>query len=64
VNQTGNKEALAMINTDFASDVLSYSESELSADTIERRKKADVGKTANFVHGYQWHSPHVSSTKK
>ncbi|KAG2066278.1 hypothetical protein BDR04DRAFT_1121307 [Suillus decipiens] len=58
VNQTGNKEALAMIDTDFASDVLSYSESELSADTIKRRKKVDVGKTANFVRGYQWHSPH------
>ncbi|KAG2746872.1 hypothetical protein P692DRAFT_201867427 [Suillus brevipes Sb2] len=55
-SQSGNKGALAIVDTDFASEVLLYSESELSADTIQRRKKADVGKTANLVRGYQWRS--------
>ncbi|KAG2052104.1 hypothetical protein BDR06DRAFT_973282 [Suillus hirtellus] len=55
-NQSGNKGALTIIDTDFTSDVLSYSESELLADTIQQRKKADIGKTANLVQGHQWHS--------
>lgn len=63
-SQSGNKGALAIVDTDFASEVLSYSESELSANTIQRRKKADVGKTANLVRGYQWRSVDVSLMKK
>jgi hypothetical protein len=50
-----------MIDTDFASDVLSYgSDADLSEDTLKRRRDADVGKGAFMVEGAQWRSPDVS----
>ncbi|KAG2141057.1 hypothetical protein DEU56DRAFT_755120 [Suillus clintonianus] len=49
--------AMAMIDTDFASDVLSYaSDGDLSDDTIQRRKDAGVGDSAFMVEGSDWRS--------
>jgi CheY-specific phosphatase CheX len=50
-----------MIDTDFASNVLSYMESDLSDDTLQRCTAPDVGKTTNMVVGQQWRSVDVSS---
>lgn len=50
-----------MIDTDFVSDVLSYgSDTDLTEDTLKRRRDADVGKGAFMVEGAQWRSPDVS----
>lgn len=52
---------MAILDTDFASDILSYaSDQELSEDTLERRKEAGVGEGADMVAGLQWRSPDVS----
>ncbi|KAG1723041.1 hypothetical protein EDB19DRAFT_1916288 [Suillus lakei] len=49
--------AMAMIDTDFASDVLSYaSDGDLSDNTIQRRKDAGVGDSAFMVEGSEWRS--------
>lgn len=61
---TGNLGALATIDTDFASEILSYSEGELSENTVERRDKAGVGKSANMVVGYEWRGLDVSTIFK
>ncbi|KAF8834358.1 hypothetical protein BDN67DRAFT_1016593 [Paxillus ammoniavirescens] len=45
-----NQSALAMIDTEFGSDILSYDEELLTDDTKRRRKDADVGKTANMAY--------------
>ncbi|KAG1763831.1 hypothetical protein EDD22DRAFT_952028 [Suillus occidentalis] len=53
----GGQGAMAMIDTDFASDVLSYaSDGDLSNDTIQRQKDAGVGDSAFMVEGSEWRS--------
>ncbi|KAG1793226.1 hypothetical protein EV424DRAFT_1354276 [Suillus variegatus] len=43
--ESGHHGVLAMIDTDFVSDVLSYgSDTDLTEDTLKRRRDADVGK--------------------
>ncbi|KAG1886421.1 uncharacterized protein F5891DRAFT_1200778 [Suillus fuscotomentosus] len=55
--QSGNKGAVAMIDTDFASDILSYdSEGDLSADTLSRWERAKLAKLAFYVEGSKWRS--------
>ncbi|KAG1856440.1 hypothetical protein F4604DRAFT_1931869 [Suillus subluteus] len=54
--ETGREGAVAMIDTDFASDVLSYSEDDLSEDTLTRRAKSGAGNSANMVVGLEWRS--------
>ncbi|KAG1753660.1 uncharacterized protein EDB91DRAFT_1242638 [Suillus paluster] len=55
--QSGNKGAVAMIDTDFASDILSYdSEEDLSADTLSRWERVKLVKLAFYVEGSKWHS--------
>jgi hypothetical protein len=54
--ETGNVGAVTMIDTDFASDVLSYSEDDLSEDTLNRRMKSGAGNSANMVMGLEWQS--------
>ncbi|KAG2052953.1 hypothetical protein BDR06DRAFT_1009084 [Suillus hirtellus] len=55
--QSGNKGAVAMIDTDFASDILSYdSEGDLSADTLSRWERAKLTKLAFYVEGSKWRS--------
>ncbi|KAG1885198.1 hypothetical protein F4604DRAFT_1918862 [Suillus subluteus] len=54
--ETGREGAVAMIDTDFASDVLSYSEDNLSEDTLTRRAKSGAGNSANMVVGLEWRS--------
>ncbi|KAG1722928.1 uncharacterized protein EDB91DRAFT_1255843 [Suillus paluster] len=50
--QSGNKGAVAMIDTDFASDILSYdSKEDLSADTLSRWERAKLAKLAFYVEG-------------
>lgn len=58
--ETGNRGAVAMIDTDFASDIFSYSENDLSDDARKRRTEAEVGKSANMIVGHQWRSTNVS----
>ncbi|KAG1893908.1 uncharacterized protein F5891DRAFT_1195833 [Suillus fuscotomentosus] len=47
--ETGREGAVAMIDTDFASDILSYSEDDLSEDTLTRWMKSGAGNLANMV---------------
>ncbi|KAG1722246.1 hypothetical protein EDB19DRAFT_1916792 [Suillus lakei] len=54
--ETGNLGAVATIDTDFASDILSCGESDLSDDSKMRQQEAGVGKNANRVVGFQWRS--------
>lgn len=50
-----------MIDTDFASDILSYdSEEDLSADTLSRWERAKIAKMAFYVEGSKWRSVDVS----
>ncbi|KAG2076599.1 hypothetical protein BDR04DRAFT_1003400 [Suillus decipiens] len=51
--------SVAMIDTDFASDILSYDEGDLSDDKLEWRAKSGAGKGANMTVGLQWQSPHT-----
>ncbi|KAG1774331.1 hypothetical protein EV702DRAFT_1200579 [Suillus placidus] len=54
--ETGREGVVAMIDTDFASDVLSYSEDDLSEDTLTRWAKSGAGNSANMVVGLEWRS--------
>lgn len=50
-----------MIDTDFASDILSYdSEEDLSADTLSRWERAKIAKMAFYVEHLKWQSVDVS----
>ncbi|KIN93402.1 hypothetical protein M404DRAFT_171307 [Pisolithus tinctorius Marx 270] len=53
---SGHKGAAALIETDLGSDVLTCNDSDVSKDTLERRKLAEVGKSANKVVGHAWQS--------
>ncbi|KAI6142933.1 hypothetical protein BKA82DRAFT_36016 [Pisolithus tinctorius] len=57
---SGHKGAAALIETDLGSDVLTCNDSDVSEDTLERRKLAEVGKSANKVVGHAWRSIDVS----
>lgn len=57
--ETGREGAVAMIDTDFASDILSYSEDDLSEDELTRRTKSGAGNSANMVVGLEWRSSDV-----
>jgi hypothetical protein len=50
-----------MIDTDFATDVLSYDEDDLSEDTLSWRAKSGAGKGANMAVGLEWRSVDVSN---
>ncbi|KAG2059486.1 hypothetical protein BDR06DRAFT_967984 [Suillus hirtellus] len=54
--ETGREGAVVMIDTDFASDILSYSEDNLSEDTLTRQMKSGAGNSANMVVGLEWQS--------
>ncbi|KAF8835598.1 hypothetical protein BDN67DRAFT_1072336 [Paxillus ammoniavirescens] len=54
--ESGNIGAVAMIDSEFGTDILSYTSGELSEDMLDRRKEADVGKTANMAVGHAWRS--------
>ncbi|KAG1752357.1 uncharacterized protein EDB91DRAFT_1243136 [Suillus paluster] len=54
--ETGKEGAVAMIDTDFASDILSYLEDDLSENTLTRRMKSGAGNSANMVVGLEWRS--------
>ncbi|KAI6158006.1 hypothetical protein BKA82DRAFT_22008 [Pisolithus tinctorius] len=53
---SGHKGAAALIETDLGSDVLTCNDSDVSEDTLERRKLVEVGKSANKVVGHAWRS--------
>ncbi|KAG2075893.1 hypothetical protein BDR04DRAFT_1210613 [Suillus decipiens] len=56
--ESGYPSVLAMIDTDFASDVLSYGlDTDLSEDMLKRQRDADVGKGTFIIEGAQWRSP-------
>ncbi|KAG1854602.1 hypothetical protein F4604DRAFT_1932666 [Suillus subluteus] len=55
--ETGNKDAIAMIDTDYASETLTCDEATLSDDSKMRRQDAGVGKAAKKVIGFQWRNP-------
>jgi hypothetical protein len=55
------KDAMAMLNTDYASEAHTCgSDTDVSDSTTERRVKAGLGLTAKKVVGYEWRSPDVS----
>ncbi|KAG0693067.1 hypothetical protein DFH29DRAFT_1084401 [Suillus ampliporus] len=54
--ETGHKDAIAMIDTDFASETLTCDEATLSNDSKMRRQEAGVGKAAKKAVGFQWQS--------
>ena len=58
--ETGNVGAVAMIDTDYASEALSYKEEDLGIDAVTRRTKSGAGKAANKTVGLEWRSVDVS----
>ncbi|KAL4078136.1 hypothetical protein V8B97DRAFT_1914788 [Scleroderma yunnanense] len=52
----GHPGASALIDTDWCSEILSYSEEELSDNSKLCRTRAGVGITANMAVGYKWRS--------
>ncbi|KAL4073654.1 hypothetical protein J3A83DRAFT_4370952 [Scleroderma citrinum] len=52
----GHPGASALIDTDWCSEILSYSEEELSNNSKLHRTRAGVGITANMAVGYKWRS--------
>jgi len=60
--QSGNQGAVAMIDTDFGSDIVSCPEANMTDDTKKRQQAAGVGKGANMAVGYQWRNINVSSS--
>ncbi|KAG2125158.1 hypothetical protein DEU56DRAFT_743985, partial [Suillus clintonianus] len=48
--------SVALIDTDYGSDILSYDEAKLSTDTKDRRKDQGQGKTSCRVVGLEWQS--------
>ncbi|KAL4079715.1 hypothetical protein J3A83DRAFT_4368531 [Scleroderma citrinum] len=52
----GHPGASALIDTDWCSKILSYSEEELSDNSKLHRTRVGVGITANMVVGYKWRS--------
>ncbi|KAG1727356.1 uncharacterized protein EDB91DRAFT_1086434 [Suillus paluster] len=52
--ETGNTGAVAMIDTDYASNILLYDEGNLSEDKLSWRVKSGAGKGANMAIGLEW----------
>jgi hypothetical protein len=52
--ETGNKDAIAMINTDYASETLTCDEATLLDDSKMWWQEAGVGKVAKKVIRFQW----------
>lgn len=50
-----------MLDTDYASNVVSLNESDISDDTMRRRRLTEAGKGANMVRGKTWRSKTVSA---
>ena len=50
----------AMLDTDYASSVISVAESDISEDSKKRRQLAEAGKGANMVRGKTWRTKRVS----
>ncbi|KAG0694714.1 hypothetical protein DFH29DRAFT_815036 [Suillus ampliporus] len=48
--------SVALIDTDYGSDYVSYEEGELSTDSAERRKDQNQGKGSRKVVGLEWRS--------
>ncbi|KAL4067322.1 hypothetical protein V8B97DRAFT_2025152 [Scleroderma yunnanense] len=48
--------AAALILMDFGSDILTCEDNEVSKDTLQQRKDAEVGQSANKVVGHAWRS--------
>ncbi|KAG1810293.1 uncharacterized protein HD556DRAFT_1436011 [Suillus plorans] len=55
--ETGNKDAIAMIDTDYASETHTCDEATLSDDSKMRQQEAGVGKAAKKVIRFQWRHP-------
>jgi len=47
----GYKGAEGMLNTDYASSIISVDNDEISDDSKQRRRNAEAGKGANMVQG-------------
>lgn len=54
--ESGNLGAEALVDTDLGSDILTCNDNEVSEDTLQRRKDALVGQSANKVIGHAWRS--------
>ncbi|KAG2745614.1 hypothetical protein P692DRAFT_20741239 [Suillus brevipes Sb2] len=52
----GHQGSVALIDTDYGSDYVSYDEGELSPDSVERRKDQSQGKGSRKVIGLEWRS--------
>jgi hypothetical protein len=57
----GYKGVGDLLDTDYASSILSYSESKLSDDAKQRRRGAEVGQAAKMVRGKMWRTKRVRS---
>jgi hypothetical protein len=49
-----------MLDTDYASSVISVAEADISEDSKKRRQNAEAGKGANMVRGKAWRTKRVS----
>ncbi|KAG1735329.1 uncharacterized protein EDB91DRAFT_1083781 [Suillus paluster] len=52
----GHQGSVALIDTDYGSDYVSYDEGELSPDSVERCKDQSQGKGSRKVIGLEWRS--------
>ena len=59
-NSWGFAGADALLDTDYASSIVSVDEAKISEDTKSRRQKAEAGKGANMVRGKAWRTKRVS----
>jgi hypothetical protein len=58
------KDAMAMLDTDYASEVQTCgSDTDVSDSIAKRRTEAGLGQTAKKVVGLEWRSPDVSEGK-
>lgn len=58
--ETGNIGAVAMIDTDYATDILLYDKGDPSEEKLIWRAKSGAGKGANMAVGLEWRSFDVS----
>lgn len=57
----GYKGAEGMLDTDYASSIISMDDDDISDDSKQRRRNAEAGKGANMVRGKTWRSKRVSA---
>jgi hypothetical protein len=55
----GYKVVDGMLDTDYASSILSVDEEDLSEDSKDRRRRVEAGKGANMSRGKAWRSKRV-----